>query len=76
MIWIIAALYLWSGMTTAHVLWQIEEINEKVNDLMKVSGLDAPVSQRIMASSPSMCILIIAIWPIVLPIWAWQWRNQ
>ena len=76
MIWIVVALYLWAGMTTAHVLWQIEEINESVKTLMKTTGIDAPRSKRIMSSSPSVCILIIVIWPVVLPIWVWQWRRH
>lgn len=73
MIFIIATMYIWSGLTTAHALYQFEEIGESVNRLTKD---DEKKLKRHMKGKPSVWLMVIVIWPLVMPLWIWQWRAH
>lgn len=70
MIWLLLMMYVWAGITTVYGLWQIEEIGEAINGLLATDGV-AKI-KRNLKGNPFAITAVIAIWPVVAPMWAWH----
>ncbi len=71
MLVMLIAMYLWAGATVAFALWMFETIGQAMNGLL-------PEEKHLkkLRGNPGVMVILFAVWPIVLPMWAFIERKE
>lgn len=71
MIWIILALYLWAGATTALALRMFNDVKVSMDEALPFRDSLASVRYSV-----GVLLTFILIWPLVLPVWTAAYLKE